>query len=61
MSPGAAAAHLGISRQAVHKAIHRGDLDAVMLQENDGELAAFMIPFESVEAFKVKREQRRAG
>lgn len=60
-SPGGAAAQLGISRQAVHKAIHRGDLDAVMVLREDGKLSAFMIPDASLKAFAEKRSQRAAG
>lgn len=60
-SPGGAAAQLGISRQAVHKAIKRGDLDAVIVKNEDGSLSMFMIPDPSLQAFKVRREQKRAG
>jgi hypothetical protein len=60
-SPGGAAAELGISRQAVHKAIHRGDLDAVIVNGEDGRLRAFMIPEESLRAFADRRAQKRAG
>jgi hypothetical protein len=60
-SPGGAASQLGISRQAVHKAIHRGDLDAVIVNDDDGKLQMFMIPDASLQAFKARREQKRAG
>lgn len=61
-SPGGVAATLGISRQAVHKAIHRGDLDAIIVNDDiTGELRLFMIPAASEQAFKAKREQRKAG
>lgn len=60
-SPGGAAGQLGISRQAVHKAIHRGDLDAVIVNGDDGKLQAFMIPDESLQAFAARRAQRRTG
>lgn len=61
-SPGGAAAQLGISRQAVHKAIHRGDLDAVIVNNEDGKLSMFMIPDASLQAFKAKRmNQKRTG
>ena len=61
-SPGGVAAELGISRQAVHKAIHRGDLDALIVQDDvTDELRLFMVLQPSIEAFKAKREQRRAG
>ena len=59
-SPGGAAAQLGISRQAVHKAIHRGDLDAIIINDDDGKLRLFMIPDASLQAF-AERRSRRAG
>ena len=59
-SPGGVAAILGISRQAVHKAVHRGDLDAVIVY-NGARLQMFMITEDSIEAFKAKRERRLAG
>lgn len=60
-SPGGVAAILGISRQAVHKAVHRGDLDAVVVYAPTGRLQMFMITEDSIEAFKAKRERRLAG
>jgi len=60
-SPGGTASQLGISRQAIHKAIHRGDLDAVIVNNDDGRLSMFMIPDSSLQAFKAKREQKLAG
>lgn len=61
-SPGGVANALGVSRQAIHAAVHRGDLDAVIVvDDKDGELLLFMILEDSVEAFKAKREQRKAG
>jgi hypothetical protein len=61
-SPGSVAAELGISRQAVHQAVHRGSLDAVIVvDDNSEELRLFMIPAESVEAFKARRDHRKAG
>lgn len=59
-SPGGVAAILGISRQAVHKAVHRGDLDAVIVTDG-GKLRMFMITEDSIEAFKAKRERRLAS
>lgn len=56
-SPGGAAAELGITRQAVHKAIRRGDLDAVIVNNFEGQLTMFMIPDASLQAFKAKREK----
>ena len=60
-SPGAVARELGISRQAVHKAIHAGHLDALMLYADNGELAAFLIPPASVDAYRRRRELRLAN
>ena len=61
-SPGGVAANLGISRQAVHKAVHRGDLDAVIVRDDrTDELVLFMIPAASVDAFRAKREQRKTA
>lgn len=60
-SPGGAAAELGISRQAVHKAIHRGDLDAVIVNDENGRLRSFMIPDASLRSFAERRAQKAAG
>ena len=61
-SPGGAAAELGISRQGVHKAILRGDLDMIhVVDDNRGKLVMNMIPAASIKAFKAKRQiQKRA-
>ena len=59
-SPGYVAAKLGISRQAVHKAIHRGDLDAIIVNGDDGHLRAFLVPDESIERFAAARAARQA-
>lgn len=59
-SPGAVAAKLGISRQAVHLAIARGDLDAVELVSGDGDTICFLVDDASIEAFAEKRKRRRA-
>lgn len=61
-SPGTVAAELGISRQAVHQAVHRGYLDAVIVVDDDSEeLRLFMIPEPSLAAYKARREQRKTG
>lgn len=60
-SPGAVARELGISRQAVHKAIQVGHLDALMIYDDDGNLAAFLIPPASVDAYRRRREMRLAN
>lgn len=57
-SPGSAAAQLGISRQAVHEAIRRGTLDAVMVVREDGKTQAFMIPDASIKAYAERRARR---
>lgn len=60
LSPGGVASQLEISRQAVHQAVHRGDLDAVIVTDDDGKLRMFLIPLYSVERFKAKRQARSA-
>jgi len=57
-SPGGVASDLGISRQAVHKAIARGDLDAVIVSDTRGRMLMFMIPQRSVETFRLIRGKR---
>ena len=61
-SPGGAAAELGITRQAVHKAVLRGDLDMIhVVDDQRGKLVMNMIPAASLKAFKAKRRmQQRA-
>ena len=56
-----AAAELGISRQAVHKAVRRGDLQSVKVRDYKGQMLLLFITPEQVQAFKVKREQKLAG
>ena len=59
-SPGGVADELGVSRQAIHNAVHRGQLDAVLVvDDRTEELRLFMIPEPSLEAYKARREQRR--
>lgn len=58
-SPGAAAAELGISRQAVHQAIRRGDLEALAVYRGT-RLLFFTISKSSLERFKQIRTLRRA-
>jgi|KBSSwiStaDraftv2_1062776.scaffolds.fasta_scaffold454343_2 hypothetical protein len=61
-SPGTVAAELGVSRQAVHQAVQRGALDAVIVNDARGKLQMFMIPRASVERYKQSpwKQQRRA-
>jgi hypothetical protein len=56
-----AAAQLGISRQAVHKAILKGQLGCITVNDFDGHPQLRFIPAEQVLAYKVKREQKRTG
>ena len=61
-SPGGLAAQLGISRQAVHQAVRRGLLDAVIVVDDQSEeLRLFMIPQASAEAYKARRAARKAS
>jgi len=59
-SPGGVAAELGISRQAVHKAIHRGDLDAVKVVADDDpdRMLMFFVTQHSETRYKLMREAR---
>lgn len=62
MSPGGVANQLGISRQAVHRAIHRGELDAWrVLNDRDGTLIAICILDDSLAKYKAARTLRNAG
>jgi hypothetical protein len=63
-SPGGVAAELGITRQAVHQAIERGDLDAWrIVDDSTGRLRAIVIPYEAVLRYKEIRaiQGRRNG
>lgn len=53
-SPGGVAGQLGCSRQFVHSLIKRGLLDAVAVYEGR-QLAMYMIPQRSIDAYKAKR------
>lgn len=57
-TPGAAAEHLGISRQAVHKAIRRGDLEATVLRDPETGLKVYVIDNDSLRAFAELRANR---
>ena len=59
-SPGGAAAELGISRQGVHKAIKRGDLDALAVYRGS-RLSHYTISQSSLRRFKAYLAHRRAG
>lgn len=61
-SPGSVAAELGVSRQSVHKAIARGDLDAWRVErDKTGELVAIVVTPESVDRYRTLRKFREAG
>lgn len=58
-SPGGAAAELGISRQAVHKAMREGRLDAFHIPAPDSNRSGYyLIPQKALDAFKRHRKQR---
>lgn len=66
LSPGAAAAELGITRQAVHDRIRRGTLDAIKL--DDGviyvdvrDVRAAKREKAAIERARGERERKRAG
>lgn len=56
-SPGGAAAELGISRQAVHQAIHRGDLEVLAIYEGR-KLSHYTISQSSLAAYKAIIRER---
>ena len=60
-SPGGVAADLRISRQAVHEAMHRGDLDAIVITGNRPRQRPLMILITaaSIAAFKRLRSERK--
>jgi len=54
LSPGAAAAELGITRQAVHNAIARGRLEAIEIRVRD-QLVMFLITQRSIDEYRRTR------
>lgn len=58
VSPGTAAAELGISRQAVHDAIRRGRLEAIEVRDGK-DLVMFLIPQRSLDDYKATRGPAR--
>lgn len=50
LSPGGAAAYLGVHRQSIHTAVKRGKLDAVRVVE-DGELKCIYITNDSIKRY----------
>lgn len=59
-SPGGVAARLGCSRQAVHRLIKRGTLDAVAVYEGR-QLAFYIVPEASLAAYQQQLAQRLSG
>lgn len=58
MSPGGVASRLGITRQAVHLAMNRGDLDSYRMDLPNGDLM-ILIPNASYKAFGKKENYQR--
>ena len=58
-SPGGAAAEVGVSRQAIHKAIHRGDLDVLAIYDGT-RLSHYTISRRSLAAYKDLLRERAA-
>jgi len=58
-SPGPAAAELGISRQALHKAIKANRLDAIRLVDIHGNTTAIIIPSTEFQRFRDSRAHTR--
>lgn len=58
-SPGGAAAELGITRQAVHRAIKRDALQAYKLS-NHGKTVAIIVPSASIENYR-QHHLRKSG
>jgi hypothetical protein len=59
-SPGGVASRLGCSRQAVHRLIQRGTLDAVAVYEGP-KLAFYIVPEASLVAYQHLLAQRLSG
>lgn len=60
VSPGAAASIAGISRQAIHRAIDRGSLQAYYVYHDDGSLAWVVISDKSLSEYIERNRRRRA-
>jgi hypothetical protein len=58
-SPGGAAAELGVTRAAVHRAIERGYLDAMRMQVPGGQY--WFITQEALDAYKAKPHRRKVA
>jgi len=58
VSPGPAANELGISRQALHKAIRANRLDAIRIVNADGKTTAVLIPGAELRRFQRSRAQK---
>lgn len=57
-SPGPVATSLGISRQALHKAIRANRLDAIRIVDGRGKTQAVLIPGAEIQRFKKARAQK---
>ena len=57
-SPGPVAARLGISRQALHKAIRANRLNAIRIVDDSGNTTAVLIPGREVERFQRTRLEK---
>lgn len=58
LSPGAAASALGITRQAVHRAIDRGTLVAHYVYADDtGDLAWITVPMDSLREYALRNRR----
>lgn len=59
LSPGAAAARLSISRQAVHKAIKADHMTAIRITDNAGTHLATLIPISEIDGYAKTRKNRK--
>lgn len=59
-SPGGVAARLGCTRQAVHRLIRRGTLDAVAVYEGP-RLSFYVVPEASLKAYQQRLAERLSG
>lgn len=58
VSPGPVAEQLGISRQALHKAIRANRLNAIRIKDRKGRTTAVLIPGAEVRRFERARLQK---
>jgi len=55
LSPGGAAQKLGMTRQAIHKAIRKNRLTAFWITDSEGNHVATLIPPEELERYRLNR------